>query len=176
MESADCPDKLCLTRAGLLSAKPIVCLPNRVMIVVDGGSADEVDAFQGKSMEKNKLRKTLVLSLLTAAALVIYIAEAQIPALVAIPGVKLGLSNVMVLAALYLYGRKEAAAVLIMKITLGSVFSGQLTSFLYSAAGGLLCLPAMSLLKPLISERQLWAMSAFAPSPSTSVSLLRQFL
>ncbi len=45
MESADCPDKLCVNQGwSSSSAKPIVCLPNRVMIVVDGGSADEVDA------------------------------------------------------------------------------------------------------------------------------------
>ena len=112
-------------------------------------------------MRNNKLRKTLILAIFTAAALIIFLIEAQIPVIIAIPGIKLGLSNVIVLITLYFYGRKEAAAVLALKIILGSVFSGQLMSFLYSAAGGILCLSAMSLLKSVIGEKQLWAISAF---------------
>jgi hypothetical protein len=45
MEQADCPDKLCVDMGWSSSAsKPIVCLPNKVLIVVDSGSDDEVDA------------------------------------------------------------------------------------------------------------------------------------
>ncbi len=45
MESADCPDRLCVNQGwSSSSAKPIVCLPNRVMIIVDGGSGGEPDA------------------------------------------------------------------------------------------------------------------------------------
>ncbi len=106
-------------------------------------------------------RKIAALALLTAAALIIYIAEAQIPPLIAVPGVKLGLSNVIVLTALYLYGRKEAAAVLALKVSLGSFLSGQPSGFLYSAVGGALCLFVMLALKRAASEKQLWAVSAF---------------
>jgi heptaprenyl diphosphate synthase len=112
-------------------------------------------------MKNNKVRKTLILAVFTAAALIIFLVEAQIPVIIAVPGIKLGLSNIIVLITLYFYGRKEAAAVLALKIILGSVFSGQLMSFLYSAAGGLLCLVVMALFKKLISEKQMWAISAF---------------
>lgn len=112
-------------------------------------------------MKNNKVRKTLILAVFTAAALIIFLVEAQIPVIIAVPGIKLGLSNIIVLITLYFYGRKEAAAVLALKIILGSVFSGQLMSFLYSAAGGLLCLVVMALFKKLISEKQIWAISAF---------------
>jgi hypothetical protein len=105
-------------------------------------------------MKNNKVRKTLILAIFTAAALIIFLVEAQIPVIIAVPGIKLGLSNIIVLITLYFYGRKEAAAVLALKIILGSVFSGQLMSFLYSAAGGLLCLVVMALFKKLISEKQ----------------------
>jgi hypothetical protein len=45
MESADCPDKLCVGQGWSSSAaKPIVCLPNRVTIIVEGGSGVEPDA------------------------------------------------------------------------------------------------------------------------------------
>ncbi len=107
------------------------------------------------------VKKLCTLALLTAAALVIFVAEAQIPPVIAVPGVKLGLSNIIVLLTMYLYGRREGAIVLGLKIVLGSVFSGQLMSFFYSAAGGLLCIAVMSLLKGVLTEKQIWATSAF---------------
>ena len=107
------------------------------------------------------VRKLCTLALLTAAALVIFVAEAQIPPVIAVPGVKLGLSNIIVLLTMYIFGRREGAVVLGLKIVLGSVFSGQLMSFFYSAAGGLLCLGVMSLLKGVLTEKQIWATSAF---------------
>lgn len=107
------------------------------------------------------VRKLCTLALLTAAALVIFVAEAQIPPVIAVPGVKLGLSNIIVLLTMYIYGRREGAVVLGLKIILGSIFSGQLMSFFYSAAGGLLCLGVMSLLKGVLTEKQIWATSAF---------------
>ena len=107
------------------------------------------------------VRKLCTLALLTAAALVIFVAEAQIPPVIAVPGVKLGLSNIIVLLTMYIYGRREGAVVLGLKIVLGSIFSGQLMSFFYSAAGGLLCLGVMSLLKGVLTEKQIWATSAF---------------
>lgn len=47
------------------------------------------------------------LALLTAIALIIFIIEAQIPPLVAIPGVKMGLANIITLVTLYSFGRRE---------------------------------------------------------------------
>ena len=107
------------------------------------------------------VRKLCTLALLTAAALVIFVAEAQIPPIIAVPGVKLGLSNIIVLLTMHIYGRREGAVVLGLKIVLGSIFSGQLMSFFYSAAGGILCLGVMSLLKGMLTEKQIWATSAF---------------
>ncbi|MBR6653923.1 MAG: Gx transporter family protein [Oscillospiraceae bacterium] len=107
------------------------------------------------------VRKLCTLALLTAAALVIFVAEAQIPPIIAVPGVKLGLSNIIVLLTMYIYGRREGTVVLGLKIVLGSIFAGQLMSFFYSAAGGLLCLGVMSLLKGMLTEKQIWATSAF---------------
>ena len=51
-------------------------------------------------------KKLCTLALLTAAALVIFVAEAQIPPIIAVPGVKLGLSNIIVLLTMYIYGRQ----------------------------------------------------------------------
>ena len=108
-----------------------------------------------------KVKKLCILALLTAIALVIFVAEGQIPPVIAVPGVKLGLSNIIVLLTMYIYGRREAAAVLGLKIILGSVFSGQLMSFFYSAAGGVLAFAVLALLKGILTEKQIWAASAF---------------
>ena len=75
------------------------------------------------------------LALLTAVALIIFIIEAQIPPLTAIPGVKMGLANIITLVTLYRFGRRDALMVLLVRVFLGSVFAGQMMTLLYSLAG-----------------------------------------
>ena len=70
-------------------------------------------------------KKVTLLSLLTAMALIIFIVEAQIPPLVPLPGVKMGLANVIILVTMMKYGGREALLVLMLKIFLGSIFTGQ---------------------------------------------------
>lgn len=101
------------------------------------------------------------IAMLSAAALVVFAIEAQIPSPVPIPGVKLGLSNVITLFAIWTLGRKQAAAILLVRIVLGSMVAGTVMTLLYSLAGGLLCLLVMALMKPLFSPRQIWIHSVF---------------
>lgn len=86
----------------------------------------------------NKNQKLVYLSLLTSLALVVYIIELQLPPLVPIPGVRLGLANMVSLAVLILYGPKEALTILLIRIFLGSFISGRMSSLLFSLCGGLL--------------------------------------
>lgn len=104
-------------------------------------------------------RKLLRLSLLTGISLVLFVLENQIPAPVPVPGVKLGLGNVIVVAVLFLYGRREALAVLGVKIVLSAVVTGNLGALAYSAAGGLLSWGGMCLLRGLLRPNQLWVAS-----------------
>lgn len=90
------------------------------------------------NLQMSKVQKLVYLSLLCALALVIYIIELQIPPLAPIPGLKLGLANMVSLAVLILYGPKEALTVLILRIFLGSFITGKVSSLLFSLAGGLL--------------------------------------
>ncbi len=83
-------------------------------------------------------RKVTTASLLTALALAIYIVEAQIPPLLPLPGIKLGLSNAITLFALFFAGPGTACLVLAARILLGGLLTGQAFSMLYGAAGGLL--------------------------------------
>lgn len=103
-----------------------------------------------------KVRKITRLGLLTAIALTIFMVEAQIPALVPIPGIKLGLSNIVTVFAVFLLGGKEAAAILFARIFLGAIFSGQFSTVFYSAAGGLLAWLTAVGLKRVLTEKQIW--------------------
>ena len=97
--------------------------------------------------------------ILSAVALVIFIAEAQIPPLVPVPGIKLGLSNAVTLIAIVCLGKKEGAAVLIVRILLGNIFTGQAFSFFYSLAGSTLSYAVMCLSVNALSGERLWAVS-----------------
>ena len=98
------------------------------------------------------------MALLSAIALTIFILEAQIPALVPIPGVKLGLANIVTVYAVYALGAKESAAVLFVRIFLGAVF-GNFSTIFYSAAGGALAILTTIALKPVLQENQIWIAS-----------------
>ena len=102
------------------------------------------------------------LALLTAIALTIFLAEAQIPALTAVPGVKLGLANIVTVYVMFAMGPGDALLVLSARLFLGAVFSGQMMTLLYSAAGGLLSWCVLCLLGRLLTERQIWLASPVA--------------
>ena len=85
------------------------------------------------------------LAMLTAAALIIFIVELQIPNPFPIPGIKLGLANIITVYAVYRYRAAEVAMLVAVRITLGSVFSGNVMALLYSACGSLFCLAGMLL-------------------------------
>jgi heptaprenyl diphosphate synthase len=103
-----------------------------------------------------KTRKITTLGLLTAIALIIFMVEAQIPALVPIPGIKIGLSNIVTVFTVFAIGPWEGAAVLFVRIFLGAVFAGNFSSILYSGAGGLCAILMTMLLRKILNKKQLW--------------------
>ncbi len=109
-----------------------------------------------------KTRKLVLMSLLTAAALTIFVIENQIPLPVPIPGVKLGLANIITLVAMLLLGRKEAGAILLVRVLMGAMFAGSPSTLLFSAAGGLFAYLVMCLTTGVFSDSQLWIVSALA--------------
>ncbi len=104
-----------------------------------------------------KTRKIALLGLLTAIALTIFMIEAQIPPVVPIPGVKLGLSNIVTVFTVFTMGPASGAAVLVCRIFLGAVFAGNFSTILYSAAGGALAILVTIGLRKILKENQLWA-------------------
>ena len=103
-----------------------------------------------------KVKKLALLGLLTAIALVIFVVEAQIPAIVPVPGVKLGLANIITVFAVFAIGAKEGVAVLACRIFLGAVFAGNFSTIFYSAAGGACAILATVGLKKILTTKQIW--------------------
>ena len=101
------------------------------------------------------------LALLTAIALTIFLVEAQLPA-APIPGVKLGLANIVTVYAVFALGPRDALMVLCARVFLGAVFSGQMMTLLYSGVGGLLSWLALCLLCRLLDRKQMWLASPVA--------------
>ena len=109
-----------------------------------------------------KTKKLTLMALLTAIALTIFMIEAQIPAPVPVPGVKLGLANIVTVFTVFLLGSWEGAAVLFCRIFLGAVFAGNFSTIFYSAAGGLLSILTTVGLKRIVTHKQLWVVGALA--------------
>ena len=107
-------------------------------------------------------RRITLLALLTAIALTIFMIEAQLPVLVPIQGVKLGLANIITVYAVFVLGPGDALLILCARVFLGAVFSGQMMTLLYSMGGGLLAWLAMVGLRKLLTRKQIWLCSPVA--------------
>lgn len=94
-----------------------------------------------------KTRKAALYGMLTALALLMSYVEAQVPAFFAVPGMKLGLVNIVVLAALYLLGPQAALVISLLRVFLAAAMFGNGMSLYFSAAGALLSGLVMILLK-----------------------------
>lgn len=103
-----------------------------------------------------KTKKLAVLGLLSAIALTIFMVEAQIPPVIPVPGVKLGLANIVTVFTVFVLGPKEGAAVLFVRIFLGAVFAGNFGTIFYSAAGGGAAIAVTILLRRVLGKKQLW--------------------
>ena len=101
-------------------------------------------------------RRITLLALLTAIALTIFMVEAQIPVPIALPGVKLGLANIVTVYAVFVLGPGDALLILAARVFLGAVFAGNFSSIMYSAAGGLCAILAVIGLKFVLQKKQIW--------------------
>ena len=97
-----------------------------------------------------KTKKIAVLALAIALAMILSFVESQIPAFVAIPGVKIGLANIAVVFVLYKLGWKEAVLISLVRVFMVSVLFGTAVSLFYSVAGAVLSLTGMVLLRKTV--------------------------
>ena len=94
-------------------------------------------------------RKIARMGLLVALSMILSYVESLIPAFVAVPGVTVGLANIVVIFALYTLGPIEALIVSLLRVILSSFLFGSVLSLLYSLSGALLSLGGMILMKKL---------------------------
>lgn len=92
-------------------------------------------------------KSVALLGICTAIAMVLSYLESLIPLSFAVPGVKLGLANIAVVFVLYKLGAKEAVLVSALRIIWMAILFGNFLTLAYSAAGAVLSLTAMMLLK-----------------------------
>ena len=109
-----------------------------------------------------RVRRITLLALLTAIALTIFMAEAQIHALPPIPGVKLGLANIVTVYVMFALGPGDALLVLSARIFLGAAFAGQPMTLIYSAAGGGVSWCALCLRRKVLTREHIWLASPVA--------------
>ena len=99
---------------------------------------------------KERTQKLALLGLFTAIALALAYLEVLLPPLFsAVPGIKLGLPNIVIIFILYKMGVKEAAAVSLVRMVAVALLFGNPMTFAYSLAGGALSLAAMAILRRL---------------------------
>ena len=93
-----------------------------------------------------KTLRLATFSMLVAIAMILSYVESLIPPLVAVPGVKIGLSNIATVFALYTLGKKSAVYVSFVRVSLSALLFGSVASFIFSLSGAILSLAAMIIL------------------------------
>jgi heptaprenyl diphosphate synthase len=91
-------------------------------------------------------RKIVLLALFIAQALVLSIVESWIPVPAVVPGLKLGLANIITIVVIIFFNFESAFVVMALRTFLASLFTGGPVTLIYSAAGGILSTLVMSLL------------------------------
>lgn len=101
-----------------------------------------------------KTTKLVYMSLLVAQALVLHIFENMIPVPFVTPGAKLGLANLITVIALYTLNKKrDVFYIIILRLTLATMFGGNLSSFMYSFSGALLSFLIMIIVKKIGADK-----------------------
>lgn len=94
-----------------------------------------------------KARKVAFLGLSIALAMILSFVESQIPVFTAVPGMKVGLPNLVMVFLLYRVGWKETVVVSLIRVVLVALLFGNLQSLIFSIAGAVLSLTGMILLQ-----------------------------
>lgn len=94
-------------------------------------------------------KKIAKIAVFTALALIFSYIEAIIPLNFGIPGVKLGIANIVTVTALYYFGIKEAACITVIRVFIIGLLFGNIVSLLYSLSGAVLSLLVMVFCKKL---------------------------
>ena len=158
MEEANCPDGYC-EEQGKISGhtQTIVCLPHKLVVEVLENENDQsfgrcssgYDRKMIKEKQMNKNKKLANMAMLVALAMIFSYVESLIPINFGIPGMKLGVANLVTVTGMYFLEFPEVFLVVVMRILLTGFLFGNGMSIVYSLAGGILSFLVMALMKRL---------------------------
>ena len=94
-----------------------------------------------------KTKKITLYAFLTALALILSYLESLVPMSFAVPGIKMGLPNIVIVFALYKLGFRPALCISLVRVLLVSILFGNVMSMAYSIAGAVLSLAVMAALR-----------------------------
>ena len=105
-----------------------------------------------------KTKRLALCAVLIALAMALSYTERFIPLqmVIPLPGVKLGLANIVTVFTVFVLGPREGIAVLFVRIFLGAVFAGNFSTIFYSAAGGACAIAVTVGLRRILKENQLF--------------------
>ena len=95
------------------------------------------------------VKKLTLLAMSVALSMILSFVESQIPPLAAVPGIKIGLANIVTVFLIYTLGSKEAACVSLIRVALSSLLFGTALTFMYSLAGAVLSFLFMIIFKKI---------------------------
>ena len=99
---------------------------------------------------RNKTKKIALLGILTSVALILSYIEAILPPVwAAVPGIKMGFPNIVIIFLLYRFGVKEAVDVSFIRIFIVALLFGNVMTLAYSCAGAFLSIVLMAILKKI---------------------------
>ena len=109
-----------------------------------------------------RINKLIFLSLLVSIGLALSVLESAIPLPITVPGAKLGLSNMVILVTVVIFGFKEALTVGILKSIVLVLVTGNVSSFFYSFSGAIFsCVVMFIVYKYLMNIFSLIGVSVF---------------
>jgi len=111
--------------------------------------------------KEHRLKRLIFLSLMTSFAIALSFLDEQIPLPLPVPGIKIGLANVIVMMTLYLDTASGAIWVSLCRVVLCSFLFSSFTGFLYALAGAMLSLIAMAICKKFFLGKTLWITGVF---------------
>ncbi|GAA0180581.1 Gx transporter family protein [Clostridium sediminicola] len=112
-----------------------------------------MDCKAKKTVRRNMTRKIVLTAVLVAQAIVLSAIERIIPFPSSVPGVKLGLGNIISLTAIYLFSFKESLSIVLLKTIMATFILGSFSTFIYSLSGAILSFFVMFVLYVTLSSR-----------------------
>lgn len=113
---------------------------------------------------KSSTHQMVTIALLTAAAAILGYVESLIPAFIPIPGIKIGLANIVTMLALAIFNLPVAFGIVTVRVFLTGFMFANLSTILYSLAGGWISCLIMGLLGAVNRKREKPLFSAYGIS------------